>query len=363
MPPLWFLGIYQSLMEGSAALPVYRQLAQAGYLATLVSIAVVVATYPLAYTRKTRQLIEGFTLHRGRNWISGMIWRSLHATIVRSPERRAVFHYITQTLFRVPRYRIYLVLYGAVGLSIIVASVLRFSTENSEIQAIVSTDGLRASAGIVVFWAVAGLRLAFLSPGNEQGSWILHLIHGRPPELGTALKQLSAVKTWAILFVAILTGTALLLACAIAPPDYLSWRAFTAQILVAAGFCFLLTDLFFLHVTTIAFTGEKTGESPNLALTVAKYFTFFPIVVWLSTVSGPWIEERSSWRYLAVSVGLAVAHSLIELRHRQIVRQHCLFFDPDNRENLFLLQLDLRESATNVAVGIPGIRRSNARDG
>jgi hypothetical protein len=32
---------------------------------------------------------------------------------------------------------------------------------------------------------------------------------------------------------------------------------------------------------------------------------------------------------------------LIELRHRELVRQHCLLFDPDNQENLFLLKLDL----------------------
>ena len=85
-----------------------------------------------------------------------MVWRIFHATIIRSPEQRAIFHYITQTLFRVPRYRIYLVLYGGVGLSIVIASVLRFSTLNDQIQVIVSTDGLRASAGMVAFWAIAG---------------------------------------------------------------------------------------------------------------------------------------------------------------------------------------------------------------
>ena len=342
IPPLWFLGIYQRLMEGPAAIPVYGQLARTGCLATLVAFAIAVATYPLAYLRKTRQLVEGLSSRRGRNWTAGIISRILHATIVRTPEHRAIFHYITQTLLRVPRYRIYLILYGGVGLSIVIASVLRFSTVINQIQVIISTDGLRASAGILAFWAVAGLRLAFLSPGNQQGSWILHLVHGRPPEIGIALKQLSAVKIWALLFVTILTGSAFLIACAIAPPDFLTWRAVTAQILVATGFCLLLTDLFFLHVTTVAFTDEPTGESPSLAITVAKYFTFFPIVVWLSLVSGPW-TEHSIWRYIAVPVGLVVAHWLIELRHREIIRQHCLLFDPDGHENSFLLRLDLRE--------------------
>lgn len=355
IPPLWFLGIYQRLMEGPAAFPVYGQLARIGCLATLIVLAIVAATYPLAHLRKTRQLVEGINSQRRRNWATWIVWRVLHTTIIRTPEQRAIFHYITQTLFRVPRYRIHLVLYGGVGLSIVIASVLRFSTVNSQIHVVVSIDGLRASAGIVAFWAIAGLRIAFLSPGNQQGSWVLHLVHGRPPEIDAAIKQLSAARIWALVFVATLVSSALLMAGALAPPDLLKWRAVAAQILIAAGFCLLLTDIFLLHVTTIAFTDEPTGESPNLAMIVTKCFTFFPIVVWLSVVSGPWIEERS-WRYIAVSAGLLFAHWLIKRRHLEIVRHHCLHFDPDNRVNLFLLQLDLREySVVHNAAENPSI--------
>lgn len=365
IPPLWFLGVYQRVMEGPAAIPLYGHLARTGSLATLIVLSIAVLTYPVAYLRKSRQLTEGITLHRGRNWAARMIARMLHATVVRTAEQRAVFHYISQTLLRVPRYRIYLVLYGGVGLSIVIASVLRFSTANNQVHVVVSTDGLRVSAGIVAFWAVAGLRLAFLSPGNKQGSWIVHLVHGRPPELGTALQELSAVKIWALLFVGILTGAACLTACAIAPPDFLTWRSVAAQFFVAAGMCLLLTDFFFLHVTTVAFTDEPTGETPNPATAVAKYFTFFPIVLWLSLVAGPWIEDRN-WRYIAVPIVIAVAHWLIELRHREIVRRHCLLFDPDHRENLLLLQLDLRRYAVgaNNAEGpaieeSPGLQRQD----
>lgn len=342
IPPLWFLGIYQRLMEGQGAMPIYDQLARIGCLATLVVFVIAVATYPLAYLRKTRQVVEGLASLRRQNRPLGMLSRIVHATIIRAAKQRAIFHYITQTLFRIPRYRIYLVLYGGVGLSIIIASVLRFSTAKAQIHVVVSTDGLRASTGIAAFWAITGLRLAFLSPGNHQGSWIFHLVHGRPPEASTALEQLSAVKIWALLFVTILTGGTLFMTYAIAPPDFLTWRVAAAQILVAIGFCLLLTDLFFLHATTVAFTDEPTGESPSLAMTVAKYFTFFPLVVWLSVTLGPWIEGRG-WHYIAISAGFVAMQRLIELRHREVVRRHCLYFDPNNREDLVLLRLDLRK--------------------
>jgi hypothetical protein len=341
-PLFWFLGIYQRILEGPSALPIYAQLAHTACTATLLAVAIVIVTYPLAYLRRTHQLVEGAAAHSHRGWSAKAVSRVLHALLVRSPERRAIFHFVTQTLLRVPRYRIYLVLYGGVGLSALLAAVLRFSVIHNQVRMAISEGGLRASAGIAAFWVIAGLRIAFLSPGNQQGSWVFHFIHGRPAEMGTALKQLSAVKTWALLFVAVVAGSVFLLGCAIAPPDFLAWRAVTAQFLVAAVLCLLLTDFFFLHVTTVAFTAETVGEPPNLAMAVAKYFTFFPIVVWLSLVAGPWIEDRG-WRYVAIPAGVVAVHWLIELRHRDVVRQHCLLFDPDNRENLFLLRLGLRK--------------------
>ena len=341
MPPFWFLGIYQRLMEGPAALPIYGRLARTGFLATLAVCAIVTLAYPLAYLRRTRQLIEGGTSHAHRNWIGQALARLANAAAVRSPQQRAIFHYVTQTLFRVPRYRIYLVLYGGVGLSIMIAGVVRFSIVHNQVRLAISAAGLRASIGIVAFWAVAGLRLAFLSPGNQQGSWIFHLVHGKPPELRTALEQLHAVKIWALLFVALFTGMVALLAFAIAPPELRALPMVLAQLLVAAGLCLILTDLFFLHVTTIAFTGEPSGGSPNPAGAIAKYFISFPIVVLVAVVSGPWIAH-AAWRCLAVAVGLVAAHRLIALRHRELVRQHCLLFDPDERDNLFL-HLGLRQ--------------------
>jgi hypothetical protein len=100
----------------------------------------------------------------------------------------------------------------------------------------------------------------------------------------------------------------------------------------------------FLHITTVAFTGEAKNEQPNPALAVAKYFTFFPIVVWVAVFAGPWIE-RSGWRYVAIAATLAVVHALIEMRHRAIVRENCEMFRPDEDDgaNLFLVRLDLRE--------------------
>ena len=143
----------------------------------------------------------------------------------------------------------------------------------------ISPDGIRAAIGIVAFWIIAGLRMAFVSPGNQQGSWVFRIVHGRPPHFRPAMEQLLAAKVWVLLWARIVTFAALVSHyVGFAPPELLSWPATTSQLLVAAGMCLLLTDIFFLHVTIVAFTGEPAREQPNLAISMLKYFAFVPFV-------------------------------------------------------------------------------------
>ena len=167
--------------------------------ATLAAGAVALASYPLAYARRVRALVEGAAARSMRNRMAAPLNALLHATAVRPPVRRAVFHFIGQTLLRVPRYRIYLVLYGGVGLSVVAASVLRFSMQGQQLRVGVSADGIRVAIAVVAFWVIAGMRAAFVSSGNRQGSWALRIVHGQPPHFDAAIEELTAAKVWVAL--------------------------------------------------------------------------------------------------------------------------------------------------------------------
>ena len=340
-PPFWFLGVYQRLMEGPAALPIYTRLAQIGCTALITTVAAGMLVYPLAYLRRVRQLIVGPGTHDTRSWVALPVRGLLHATLLRLPISRAVYHFISQTLLRVPRYRIYLVLYGGVGLSLVVASVVRLIAANDQVRIEVSADGIRASIAIVAFWTIAGLRMAFVSPGNRQGSWAFRIVHGRPPEFDTAMHQLRAAKLWALLWAAITTFGALLVFHSSAPWDLLTWPATASLFLIAAGLCLLLTDLLFLGVKTVAFTGEPAREQPNLALTLLKFFTFLPVIVWLPVTAEPWVAKSLQHFALAVAV-IAAAHIVLEILHRRIIREHCNMPGLEDDEEDFPMKLGLR---------------------
>jgi len=340
-PPFWFLGMYQRLLEGPSALPIYERLAETGCVATLVVIGLAMLTYPIAYLRRVRQLVEGPGTRDTRSGYGPALHALINATVARQPVRRAVFHFIGQTILRVQRYRIYLVLYGGVGLSIVVASVLRFEVVRDKVRMEISADGIRMAIGIIAFWMIAGLRMTFTSPGNRQGSWVFRIVHGRPPELVTAMEELQAARIWVLLWALLGTFAALFVFQWIAPGELRSWPSIEGRIVMAGGLCLLLTDLLFLNVKYVAFTGETGREQPNLAFTVLKYFTFLPLVVTLPLAVSPWIEAGWTRALLAAGV-IAGVHWLLVRGHRAVIAEHCGLVHLEDDEEEFPMRLGLR---------------------
>ncbi len=340
-PPFWFLGIYQSMMEGNAALPQFSRLAGIGVVALTTVAALAVLTYPLAYLRRVRQLVEGPSSRSTRSWMTRPLDFVLHAIVVRRPVARAAFHFISQTVLRVPRYRVYLVLYGGVGLSVLAASLLRFSVDHGTVRTRISEDGIHAALGIAAFWVIAGFRMAFVSSGNRQGNWAFRIVHGRPQDFASAVELSRAATRWVLVWAGALTLIVGIALWCMSPGSMRTVPATEAQLLVGLAMCLLLTDALFLNVTTVAFTGEPERGEPNLAFTVLKYFTFFPVVAALPSYVEPWIE-MSSRHMIAAIVMVAGSHLVLRARHRETLRQHCNLPELEDDEEDFPMKLGLR---------------------
>lgn len=340
-PPFWFLGIYQRLLDGPSSLPIFHELARTGCLATLAVTLAAVTAYPLAYLRRVRRLVEGAGTRSTRNRMIVPLHGVLHATAVRPPVRRAIFHFIGQTLLRVPRFQIYLVLYGGVGLAALIATILRFRTVGQQVSAEVSANGIRIGIGVVAFWVIAGLQTTFVASGNQRGSWILRAIHGRPAEFESAIEQLMAAKVWVWLCGTAVTMTAIAAMRLVAPSELLAGRATGAQVLVGCGMCLLLTDAFFLNVTAVPFTGDTARQHDNLAFTVLRYFTFFPVVETMS-VASVFLVEKGARNFGVALICIVVAHLWFRKRHRELVKIYSDQLELEEGEEESLLTLGLR---------------------
>ena len=340
-PPFWFLAVFQQHLPDASNLPAWPQLARTGVLATLLIWTVALAAYPLAHIRRVRALVQGTSSRRKRNLFLVPFHPLLHATVLRTPLRRGIFHFISQTILRVPRYRIYLVLYCGVGLSLVIATILRLDVHQGHLQGSFSAEGLRLAIGIIAFWVIAGLRSAFVSPGNQQGGWIFRAIHGKPADYLAALPQLEAATLWAFTAASIVTLAAIGAFQFIAPDELRTVPSLAAQLVTGLGLCLLLTDAFFLNVTSIPFTGERPAHETNLAFTVLRYYTFFPVVTIFSLVSEHLMERGGAQLGSALAV-ILVAHLWLRKRHRDAVRLDCSQLALEEGEDDFPQRLGLR---------------------
>ena len=336
VPSFWFLGIYQRILDGPSAPPVFVHLAHVGWLALTMAVTSAAASYPLAWWRKTRGLVEGAAKRERQNPIAIPLRHVFHATLARTPACRAVWQFIGQNLLRVPRYRMVLVMYGGMGAALLFATVTRVSVAHGRIALVFSPQGLRATVPIIAFWTVSGLRSTFLAPADQRGRWIFRVILGKPgpTELGPAQR-------WVFLWSAFLSLAAAACACLTRGPASDNGRFAVGQIVVAVGWSLVLTDLFFLNVTTIPFTGARSSSATNFALLLIPYLGFFPAVVMFTVALEPAIE--ASVGHLALAAGVAAAvHLVLRAMHRSRVAEHVHRIEADDDEEDFPLRLGLR---------------------
>jgi hypothetical protein len=328
-PPFWFLGIYEQLLAGTATPPVFAELARTGFLATLLALLLVVVTYPLAYRRRTRQLIEGSTVTYGATFLSKSLRAIIHTVVVRIPQRRAVYHFINQTLRRTQRHRVYLAMYGGVGVTLMIASAIVIKPVDGHIAFGVTEYGLRAAIPMLTFWTVAGLRMAIVSPVDQRGSWIFGIIHGRP-----RLDHLAATKLWVFLSASILSLAAVAIAHEISPDALRGWKAVLGQVVVALGLSLLLTDMFFMKVKVVPFTkGQSAGER-NLAFVIIPYVIYFPLLLSNIVQLEGWIEANNKHLVIAICL-VIVTHAALQWRHRRIVDEESARINLDDEEPMF----------------------------
>ncbi|MGA8528540.1 MAG: hypothetical protein WB622_02430 [Acidobacteriaceae bacterium] len=326
VPSFWFLGIYEQVLHGSTTLPVFVRLARVGWAATFAAVSVAVALYPLAWWRRTRGLVEGAAKKERRSVAA-------HMTLARTPIARAMGQFIRQNLMRVPRYRMVLVMYGGMGAALVFATVMRVSTAGGRIAFVFSPEGLRAVVPMVAFWAVSGLRSTFLAPADQRGRWIFRVTVGK-----AGLAEVGAARRWTLLWSAALTLAAVVLS---AWTEYWTDAVLGTQILVAMGWSVVLTDVFFLNVKTIPFTGAKPSAATNFALLLIPYLGFFPAVVLFTVAAEPWIE--AAWANVAWTAAVfAAAHLALHAMHRRQMHEHLLLIDADEDEEEFPQRLGLR---------------------
>jgi hypothetical protein len=323
-PPFWFLGLYQTLLEGSAAAHIFHALAARGALALLTVLALTSLTYPLAYRRKMRSAIEGHIAKKSRNWLATAKDALLHATFILRPSQRAVYHFISQSLKRALHHRVYFSMYGGAGLALLIAMTIGLSQQNGHTSLVYSSFGLRSAIPVVAFLVVSGLKVAFMAPVELKANWPFHVTGSRPDP-----DHVAATLRWTLPRAALATIAALVLAKLFSPSTFPGWPQMLAQLLVAQGLCLLLIDALFLRFLSVPFTVPLVYSKRNLAFYIAAFLVLFVPFIQTAVEVGQWIEQ-SIWHFVAAALFVLTAHILLQRYQRSIIHERLAL--PENEE-------------------------------
>jgi hypothetical protein len=317
-PPFWFLGVYESIMGGAAAPQIFHSLAATGCYALLFVIAVTIVTYPLAYRRRVRQLIEGARAADSSQASNVAADKVLHAMVVPLPQQRAVFHFVGQTILSYQRQRVMLALFGGLCLALTLAEMVVLHISTGHIRPGILPLGVRSAVPILVFWTVAGLRSVLSAPVDRRGAWVFQIILGRP-----CAEHLSGTRIWITLWAVIVSVGAILALHKISPGSLSGEHVLAGQFIVAVGLSFVLCDLFLFSTRTLPFTHLHKSSITDMPLAIARYFVAFPIFVAVMVHLEGWIEANT--RHLVeTALIFAAAHLLLAGAQTQSVRRSML---------------------------------------
>lgn len=336
-PPFWFLGIYERLVTGPSAPIIFHSLARIGGYALLFMLACTLLTYPLAYRRRVRQLVEGASAANASNRAAVSVHHILHATILRRPSQRAIFHFIGQTILRYQRQRVMLAMFGGLSIALALAQMVILRVAPGHIRPALLPDGIRSAIPIVAFWSVVGLRSALSAPVDRRGGWLFGVLIGRPRSA-----HLAGTRIWITLWALIVSlGTAVLLHV-LSPTSLKTQRITAGQLIVAIGVSFLLSDVFLFPIRTLPFTHLHKGSITDLPLMVVRYFVVFPLLIATVVHYEVWIEASALHLFKTVLI-LAGVHLLLQKAHTRLGQQSTLDTPPDENDE-FPQRLGLRDS-------------------
>ena len=336
-PPFWFLGVYERIMVGPAALPVFHSLARMGCFALLIVIALTVLTYPLAYRRRVKQLIEGARAARSGGRVSLPLDEVLHATWLRRPQQRAVFHFVNQTILRYQRQRVMVALIGGLSLALVLAEMVVLRVTPGGIRPALLAGGVRAAIPILIFCTVAGLGSVLSAAVDRRGTWLFSTILGRPRAV-----PLSGARLWITAWAMTLSVVAVLVLHRLSPESLQSDRVLVGQLIVAFGLSLLLPDIFLFQVRTLPFTHLHKSVITDMPLAIVRYFVLFPIMVMIVVGNEPWIEASPRHMVQTLLV-FAVAHLLLRDAQVQSVERSVIDTAPDEADE-FPQSLGLRDA-------------------
>ncbi len=253
-PTFWFVGLYESLCPATRN-PLLISLGSTAIQALWWAAGVFLLTYLPGYRRHARKILETpQTNPAGAGFLQVFVGKALDRLMLRQPVQRAVFHFISQTIARSVKHRLFLTTYGGFGIALAVLSL------GSDASAFLKLPLMLS------FVMISGLRAAFNFPSELRANWAYQV-----SELGDVAEYIVAMRKW------IVACAILPLFLLIAPFEFLRFPWTVALFHIAFGITLavLLMELMFFGFRKVPFTCSYfPGKINFVGLSVIYIFGF-----------------------------------------------------------------------------------------
>jgi hypothetical protein len=283
-PPFWFLGLYLDMLPGQPAGPVFHELAGLARMGLAISAGAFALTYLAGYARHARrvmQSVEGAEGGPGRLRVA--FDYMLNRWLLPHPLERATFHFISNTILRNAKQRLFLASYGGIAVALALPAVLEIGTRPGAPILSFRSAGLLAVPLTLSFFAVSGLRAAFNFPAELRANWIFQIC-----ESEDSLRPMRASRKWIVLM-----GMAPLFGL-LAPFEiyFRGWRLGLIHLTFAFALSLVLLNLLLVWFRKIPFTCSYFPGKTSMAVMFFVYLAGFTAYSWtMADLEGRLLDE------------------------------------------------------------------------
>jgi hypothetical protein len=325
-PPFWFLAFYLDMLPGRPAGAFFHEIAPLAWQGLLTAAAVFAVTYLTGYWRHSRRVMEGVEAGFGApGWLRSRFDRVVNRRLLPHPLERATFHFITNTILRDARHRLFLAAYAGIALSLALPAVMHIGVihiggKPGAPMVAWSAAGLLAVPLTLSFFVVSGLRAAFNLPAELRANWIFQVC-----ETEDRMVHIGAVRKW------IVAMGIVPLFVVLAPIEvvFRGWRLALIHLSFALLLSLVLLNLLLVWFRKIPFTCSYFPGKTSMAVMFFLYLAGFNVYAW--TMAD--LEERllSKPAELAIfyACGALVLYLLWWLERRELGVDSSLIYEDE----------------------------------
>jgi hypothetical protein len=320
-PPFWFLALYLDMLPGRPAGAIFHEIAPLARQALGISAAAFAITYFAGYQRHSRRVMEevdaGFG---GPGWLRRRFDGLVNRRLLPHPLERATFHFISHTILRDARHRLFLATYAGIALALALPGLVRIGSRPGAAMLTWSSAGLLAAPLTLSFFTVSGLRAAFNLPAELRANWIFQVC-----ETEERMLHIRAARKWIVVM-----GIVPLFAV-LAPVEFIfrGRRLAVIHLSFALLLSLVLLNLLLVWFRKIPFTCSYFPGKTSMAVMFFIYLAGFSIYAWTMADLEERLIRNPVELGLFYAIGGLTLYGLARLQKRESVVDDSLIYEDE----------------------------------